>query len=589
MSTYRAPLQDMQFVIENLVDFKSLTRLPAFVEVDADLVASILEEAEKLATEVIEPCNHAGDTQGARIEGDDVHAAPGFNEAYRQFVDGGWPALTFNPEFGGQGLPSVLSFAFDEMLNSANMSFALCPMLTQAAVEALEIHGTAELKDRYLERMTTGNWTGAMELTESQAGSNLAAIRSTAQPEGDHYRVSGTKIFITWGDHAMTDNIIHMVLARLPDAPEGVKGISLFLVPKYLVSEDGQPGERNGVKPISIEHKLGIHGSPTCVMEFDAAKGFLVGPLNEGLKCMFTMMNNARLKVGLEGVGISERAYQHAKHYAFDRVQGRPPGKDDNSPIAWHPDVRRMLMMQKSMAEAMRIMAYTAGAHTDFAKHSTDDDSRRYHQARVDLMVPLVKAWCTENCQEVASLGVQIHGGMGFVEETGAAQYYRDSKITTIYEGTTGIQAQDFAGRKIIRDNGKAMTELAAEIDNSISELHQVNMHHEAEKLADALKIMNKAVSWLLKNYSTDNRVPNAACFNLLMTCGTVVAGWGMAKAALIAHRKLADGADGKSFLDAKIKTARFFIDFVLPRALAYGESAQADCDTVMALSENQL
>lgn len=591
MSSYRPPLKDMQFVIDELIDIKRLRSVEAFAEVDRDLVMSLLDEAGKLATEVIAPCNLAGDQTGAQIDGDNVHAAPGFNEAYAAFIDGGWPSLAFNPEYGGQGLPSLLSFAVDEILNSANMAFALCPMLTQAAVEALEKHGSDELKATYLEKMISGEWTGAMDLTEPQAGSNLAAIRAQAIPEGDHFRISGTKIYISWGDHAMVDNILHMVLARLPDAPPGVAGISLFLVPKYILNEDGSIGERNDFRPISIEHKLGIHGSPTCVMEFGGDKGalgYMVGPPNHGLKCMFTMMNNARLKVGLEGLGVSEAAFQHARRYAFDRVQGRPPGGDDKSPIAGHPDVRRMMMLQKSMCEAMRIMVYKTGAETDLSEHLPDADERARYADRVALMVPIVKAWCTELCQEVAGIGVQIYGGMGFVEETGAAQIYRDARITTIYEGTTGIQAQDLAGRKLIRDKGKEMFALCADIGDTISELGSAGLTCEAGQLEEGLKAMRSSAEWLLANYAEDQFAPNAVCYNLLMSCGTTVAAWGMARMLLVSQRKLAEDAGDTSFLQAKQVTARFFLDNVLPRSSAFASAVSAGSTNIMGLSDQQ-
>ena len=591
MSIYRPPLKDMQFVLDELVDFDSLRTVPQFSELDADLVASLLEEAGKLAVEAVAPCYEAGDSIGAQISDGDVTAAPGFGDAYQAFIDGGWPGISFNPDFGGQGLPSLLSFAVDEMLNSANMAFALCPMLTQAAVESLDRHGSDELKQQYLAKMISGVWTGAMDLTEPQAGSNLAAIRSVATPKDDHFLVSGTKIYISWGDHAMAENILHMVLARLPNAPPGVKGISLFLVPKYLLNDDGSLGARNDFRPISLEHKMGIHGSPTCVMEFGAnegAIGYLVGAPNEGLKCMFTMMNNARLKVGLEGLGIAEKAYQHARRYAFDRVQGRPPGGTDKTPIAGHPDVRRMLMLQKSVSEAMRVMCYTAGADSDRAEHLDDAEARAFCDARVALMVPMVKAWCTELCQEMASVGVQIHGGMGYVEETGAAPIYRDARITTIYEGTTGIQAQDLAGRKIIRDNGKAMSALGDDIQATVVALTKAGLSTQAHQLSVGRDAMKSSVDWLLANYANDQFAPNAVCYNLLMACSTVVAAWGMARSMLAAKARLDAGHTDTLFLKGKLTTASFFLDNVLPRAGAFAQAAVAGSSNIMGLSDEQ-
>ncbi len=591
MVTYRPPLKDMQFVLDELVDFDSLRSVPKFSELDSELIGSLLEEAGKLAVEAIAPCYDDGDKVGAQISDGDVTAAPGFGEAYKAFVEGGWPGISFNPDFGGQGLPSLLSFAVDEMLNSANMALAVCPMLTQAAVESLDRHGAESLKATYLANMISGVWTGAMDLTEPQAGSNLAAIRTVAKPIDDHFLISGTKIYISWGDHAMAENILHMVLARLPDAPPGVKGISLFLVPKYMVNEDGSLGARNDFRPVSIEHKMGIHGSPTCVMEFganDGAVGYLVGELNEGLKCMFTMMNNARLKVGLEGLGIAEKAYQHARRYAFDRVQGRPPGGTDKSPIAGHPDVRRMLMLQKSVSEAMRVMCYTAGADSDRAEHLSDEDARAAYDSRVALMVPMVKAWCTELCQEMASVGVQIHGGMGYVEETGAAPIYRDARITTIYEGTTGIQAQDLAGRKIIRDSGKSVFALCDDIKVTVVALTKAGMSTQAHQLGQGLESMKTSVNWLLEHYANDQFAPNAVGYNLLMACSTVVAAWGMARSLLAAKARLDSGDTDTRFLSAKLTTASFFMDNVLPRAGAFAQAVTAGSDNIMGLSDAQ-
>ncbi|MFK8029967.1 MAG: acyl-CoA dehydrogenase C-terminal domain-containing protein [Gammaproteobacteria bacterium] len=591
MNTYRPPLKDMQFVLDELVDFESLRTVPQFSELDSDLVGSLLEEAGKLAVEAVAPCYNDGDSVGAQIHDGNVTAAPGFKEAYEAFVEGGWPSISFNPDFGGQGLPSLLSFSVDEMLNSANMAFALCPMLTQACVESLDKHGSESLKQTYLGNLISGTWTGAMDLTEPQAGSNLAAIRASAKPRDDHFLLSGTKIYISWGDHGMAENVLHMVLARLPDAPPGVKGISLFLVPKYLVNDDGSLGARNDFRPISIEHKMGIHGSPTCVMEFGAdegAVGYMVGAPNEGLKCMFTMMNNARLKVGLEGLGIAEKAYQHARRYAFDRIQGRPPGGTDKSPIAGHPDVRRMLMLQKSVSEAMRVMCYTAGADTDRSEHLADAVQREAYEARVALMVPMVKAWCTELCQEMASIGIQIHGGMGFIEETGAAPIYRDARITTIYEGTTGIQAQDLAGRKIIRDNGKAVTALMADIQTTVVALTKAGMSTQAQQLGQGNDVMKTAVEWLLENYADDQFAPNAVCYNLLMACSTVVAAWGMARSMLAAKARLDGGDSDTVFLNGKLVTARFFLDNVLPRAGAFAQAVTAGSTNIMGLSDEQ-
>ncbi|MEO7725786.1 MAG: acyl-CoA dehydrogenase family protein, partial [Burkholderiales bacterium] len=443
MSTYAAPLQDMQFVIKALVGLADITAMPDCAEVTGDLVDAVLDEAGKFASEVLDPLNRVGDKDGAKLADFKVKTSPGFKEAYRQFVDGGWNGLSGQTDFGGQGLPHVVAMPVQEMWNSANMAFCLCPMLTSGVLEAVKLKGSPQQKEKYLHKLTSGEWTGTMNLTEPQAGSDLSAVRTRAEPDGEHYLLHGTKIFITWGEHDMAENIIHLVLARTPTAPEGVKGISLFIVPKFIVNDDGTLGSRNDVKCVSIEHKMGINASPTCVLAYGDGKGavgYLVGEENRGLEYMFIMMNHARLGVGLEGVALAERAYQHAREYAKTRVQGRAIGQKsgDRVTIIHHPDVKRMLLMMKAQTEAMRAVAYSASAALDKANHHPDDNERRKNQALVDFLIPVVKGWCTEQSIEVASTGVQIHGGMGFVEETGAAQYLRDARITTIYEGTTG-------------------------------------------------------------------------------------------------------------------------------------------------------
>ncbi|MFK8015653.1 MAG: acyl-CoA dehydrogenase [Gammaproteobacteria bacterium] len=589
---YHAPLKDMKFVIDHLADLPALTRTERFAEADTDLVHSVLDEAAKVASEILAPLNWPGDRQGAQINGPDVQAPDGFAAAYQQYVEGGWNSLTGDPEYGGQGLPSLLSFAVDEMWNSANMSFALCPMLSQAGVEALEAHGSKTLQDTYLPKMVSGEWCGTMDLTEPQAGSDLAALRTKAVPDGDHYRITGTKIYISWGDHSMAENIIHMVLARLPDAPDGVRGISLFVVPKYLVNDDGSLGERNDMRPMSIEEKMGIHGSPTCVMGFgengDGAVGYLVGEPNKGLSCMFTMMNNARLKVGLEGVGLSEAAYQRALNYARDRVQGAAPGGKSNATIIHHPDVRRMLMMIKSQTEAMRALSYNAAVSMDRARATDDEAERAALQAHVDLLVPIVKAWSTEQAQELTGLGVQIHGGMGFVEETGAAQFYRDARIITIYEGTTGIQGQDLAGRKIIRDEGRAARALADQMRTACTTLEARGASDLASRLTTAVDQMVAGTDWLLANYADDINAPNAVCVNLLMLMGTVCGGWQMALAYDVACAQLDSGAADTSFMEAKKVTARFYMEHTLPRAAGYLSTVMAGSASTMALADEQ-
>ena len=519
-----------------------------------------------------------------------MHETPGFAAAYARFVDGGWNAMPFAEHIGGSGLPAAVSFAIAEIWQAANMAFSLCPMLSQAAVEAVEAHGTEAQQEIYLPKLVSGEWTGTMDLTEPQAGSDLAAVSSRAEPEGDHYRLTGQKIYITWGDHQMTPNIIHMVLARISGVPEGVKGISLFLVPKFLVDEDGSPGERNDMRPVSIEHKIGIHASPTCVMSFGdngGAVGYLVGEPNNGLACMFTMMNNARLMVGVEGAGIAERAYQRALRYAKERVQGNAPGVSGRVTIIHHPDVRRMLMLMKSQCEAMRALYVVAGKSMDFARHCTDEQERRRHQSRLDLLVPAVKGWCTEQGQEVASLAIQVHGGMGYVEETGAAQHFRDARIATIYEGTTGIQAQDLARRKVQRDGGAAMRELIVDIRRTILDLAEIGEFAPLERnLRVAVDTLESVTEYLLQ--ADDPNTAGAVSFNLLMLTGTTVAGWQMARAALISRTRIEDGAAGADFYRSKIVTANFFADHVLTRARGYGEAALAGSQSMMALAEDQ-
>src|SRR5688572_393661 len=469
MSTYNAPLKDMQFVLRELVGLSEISALPGWQDATPELADAVLAEAAKFAREVLDPLNRTGDEHGARFSHGKVTLPEGYADAYSKFVEAGWNSLSGDPEYGGQGLPHVVSSAVQEMWNSANMAFCLAPMLTSGVLEALKHHASPEQQALYAPRLITGEWCGTMNLTEPQAGSDLSAVRTVATREGDHYRLRGTKIFITYGEHDMSENIVHLVLARTPDAPEGVKGISLFVVPKYLVNHDGTRGERNDVTCVSIEHKLGIHASPTCVLAYGQDKGavgYLVGEENRGLEYMFTMMNHARLGVGVEGVGLAERAYQHALEYARTRVQGRAIGQrsGDRVTIIHHPDVKRMLLTMKAQTEAMRGLAYVAAAALDLARRHPDRAEQRRNHALLDLLTPVVKGWCTEQCVEVASIGMQVHGGMGFVEETGAAQYLRDARITTIYEGTTGIQANDLVGRKVAFEKGATAFALIAEM-----------------------------------------------------------------------------------------------------------------------------
>jgi len=469
----------MRFVLNELAGLAEVAKLPGFEEAAPDTVDAILEEASKFSSEVLDPINLSGDQEGSKLSDGEVRTPRGFRDAYRKFCDGGWNALPFEHEWGGQGLPRLVSTPVQEMWKSSNLSFSLCPLLTQGAVEALLLRGSDALKQAYLPKMIAGKWTGTMNLTEPQAGSDLSLVRTRAERQGNQYLISGQKIFITYGEHDLADNIVHLVLARAPDAPEGVKGISLFVVPKFVPAADGKPGKRNSAKCASIEHKLGIHASPTAVMVYDKAVGYLVGEENRGLEYMFIMMNAARFAVGLEGVAIAERAFQRALAFSRERLQGRDLVAGGKTvPIIRHPDVRRMLMLMKSQAEAMRALAYTTAAAMDFAHKSEDPAERKRHQAYVDLMIPVVKGWSTETGIEIASLGVQVHGGMGFVEETGAAQYLRDARITTIYEGTTGIQAMDLVGRKIAREGGATAKEWIARLKQFEAELGRSRQPH---------------------------------------------------------------------------------------------------------------
>src|SRR3954464_11242233 len=567
--SYVAPLKDMKFVMNELAGRGEVARLPGYQDATPDTVEAILEESGKFASEVLDPLNYSGDQEGSIWKDGAVQTPKGFPQAYKQYVEAGWAALPFEPEWGGQGLPKLVATAVEEMLTSSNMSFSLCPLLTQGAIHALELCGTEMQKKLFLGKMVQGTWTGTMNLTEPQAGSDLALVRTKAERAGDHYLISGQKIFITYGEHDLAENIVHLVLARTPDAPEGVKGISLFLVPKFLVNADGTLGKRNGAKCASIEHKLGIHASPTAVMVYDKAVGYVVGEENRGLEYMFIMMNAARFAVGLEGVAIAERAFQRALAFAKERVQGRDLMQGGKAvPIIRHPDVRRMLMLMKSQAEAMRALAYTTAAAMDFARKDPDPEARKRHQAFVDLMIPVVKGWCTETGIEVASLGVQVHGGMGFVEETGAAQYLRDARITTIYEGTTGIQAMDLVGRKIAREAGataKAWLGSLKALDADLGKSANADIKSLRTALAAGVQAVADCVNFIVE--SKDPRATFAGAVPFLKLMGIVAGGWQMARAALAAERAL-NSAD-KPFLQAKIATARFYGDQVLVQASA--------------------
>ena len=592
MSDYYAPTQDMQFVIDEIANLNSISSLPGFEETTADLVEAVLEQAGILANEVFSPLNHPGDEHGTFIENDVVVSPPGYAEAYQRFVDNGWQGVGKSAAIGGQGLPFLVHSAVAEMWYSSNMAFALCPLLTSGAIEAIETHAGVELQNLYLPRMISGEWSGTMNLTEPQAGTDLAAIKTRAARDGDRYRIRGQKIFITWGEHEMSENIVHMVLARLPDAPEGVKGISLFLVPKFLVNADGSKGERNDLKVVSLESKMGIHSSPTCVMSYgdqEGAIGYLVGEENNGIACMFTMMNNARLEVGMQGVAISERAYQRSVLFAKERVQGVARGHGERSTIIHHPDVRRMLMQMRAISQAGRALAYYASAQTDLAHHAAAEEDRKKHQGRVDLIIPIVKGWCTEMAQEATSVGVQVHGGMGFIEETGAAQYMRDARILTIYEGTTGIQALDLMGRKLLRDKGYAMAGLIEDLEAFNKELAagEGYLATIGARFTAALAALEDATSWYLQNAPTDPDLGSAVGVDYLMLAGNVVCAWLMGKAAVAAQKHI-DAGNSDDFYAHKINTAVYFAEHILPRSEAQAVMVKSGSASIMAIDADR-
>jgi alkylation response protein AidB-like acyl-CoA dehydrogenase len=595
MSEYIAPIRDMQFVLKELAGLEQVAQLPTCEEATPDLVDAVLEEAAKFAEQVLSPLNWSGDQEGAKWHDKTVTMPAGFKEAYRLFAESGWTALASEPEWGGQGLPKVVAAAVAEMWKSANHSFSLCPLLTTGAIEALVLSGSEALKKTYLEKMVSGEWTGTMNLTEPSAGSDLAAVRTRAEPQTDgSYRVFGQKIFITYGEHDLAENIIHLVLARTPTAPEGVKGISLFVVPKFLVNADGSLGERNDAYCVSIEHKLGIHASPTSIMAFGdhhGAVGHLVGEENRGIEYMFIMMNAARFGVGLEGVAACERAYQRARDYARDRIQCTDIGVRGGPKVAIinHPDVRRMLMTMRAHAEATRALAYVVAAAHDAAVHHPDPELRRDNQAFVDLMIPVVKGWSTESGVTIASIGVQVHGGMGYVEETGAAQHLRDAQISTIYEGTTGIQANDLIGRKMAREDGATLKRVIGTMRALDAELAGqggadfVAIHR---RLAAGVDALAAAGEWLVAIYRSDIRAASAGAVPFLTLLGIVAGGWQMARAALIAQARIEEG-ERDPFYAAKIVTARFYADHVLSRAAGLASSVTDGAAGVLGLAED--
>lgn len=591
--SYTAPVKDMLFAIEHLANIEQIAQIPGFEDAGLDTAAAVLEECAKFNEGVLAPLNWEGDKNPSSWKDGVVTTTPGFKEAFRQYAEGGWQGLQHPADFGGQGLPKTIGAACIEMTNSANMSFALCPLLTDGAIEALLTAGSDELKATYLEKLVTGEWTGTMNLTEPQAGSDLALVRTRAEPQPDGtYKIFGTKIFITYGEHDMAENIIHLVLARVQGAPEGVKGISLFVVPKFMVNKDGTLGARNDAHCVSIEHKLGIKASPTAVLQFGdhgGAVGYLVGEENRGLEYMFIMMNAARYAVGMQGIAISERAYQKAVQYAKDRVQSRPVDGSiaASAPIIHHPDVKRMLMTMRATVEGCRAMATVAAAAFDAAHHHPDADTRKQNQAFYEFMVPLVKGYSTETSLEVTSLGVQVHGGMGFIEETGAAQYYRDAKILTIYEGTTAIQANDLVGRKTARDGGQVAKGIAAQIEKTESELLASGTPAAlavAKRLTAARKALLDVIDFVAAGTKAQPNAVFAGSVPYLMLAGNVVAGWQLARSLLVAQDLLQKGQD-EAFMRAKITTAQFYADHILVKAPGLRDSIVEGAASVTELA----
>ncbi len=598
--SYVAPLKDMLFAMNELAGLAAVNSLPGCEDATPETVEAVLEENAKFCAEVVAPLNWAGDQSPSYWHDGQVTTTKGFKEAFKAYGEAGWQGVQHPAEFGGQGLPKLVATPCIEMLNAANLSFALCPLLTDGAIEALMTAGTDQQKAIYLENLISGKWTGTMNLTEPQAGSDLAAVRTRAVPQGDGtYKVFGTKIFITYGEHDMAENIVHLVLARTPDAPEGVKGISLFVVPKFLVNADGSLGARNDAHCVSIEHKLGIKASPTAVLQFGdhgGAIGTLVGAENRGLEYMFIMMNAARFAVGMQGVAVAERAYQKAVQFARDRVQSRDlAGSAGPVAIIHHPDVRRMLMSMRAQIEAARALAYVAAAASDAAHHHADDATRKTNQAFYEYLVPIVKGWSTEMSMDVTSTGVQVHGGMGFIEETGAAQHYRDARILTIYEGTTAIQANDLVGRKTVRDGGATAKAIIAQVRVTQAALAarcaqqaSADLAAIGEQLAAGAAVLEDVVTYVAGNMKSDIKAVFAGSVPYLKLAGIVLGGWQMARAALIAEQKLQAGEGDAKFYQAKIATARFFADHILSQAAGYRSAIIEGSAGVLALGEEQ-
>ena len=591
MTNYSAPLDDINFVVRHMVNFAEIQEKSNNDNLDWDVIGAVFEEAAKLSSQVLAPLNTVGDQQGSRIVDGKVVTPDGWKDAFKAITEGGWVGLGSSEKYGGQGFPEVIGGAVAEMFQAANLSFSLWPLLNQGAGDAILRHGSDELKDTFLPKLFSGEWTGTMNLTEPQAGSDLAAVRTKAVPNGDHYLISGSKIFISYGDHDMCDNIVHLVLARTPDAPEGVKGISLFVVPKYLVNEDGSLGAANDLRAVSLEHKLGIHASPTCVMAYgddEGAVGYLVGEENRGLEYMFVMMNRARFEVGMQGVSIAERSYQKAVEYAKERVQGVPFNGKSGDTIIKHPDVRRLLMHMKSQIQAMRAVTYLGGAMLDLAHIETNETRKANYQAEAEFLTPILKAWCTERGQEMTSLGLQVHGGLGFIEETGAAQYFRDARIITIYEGTTAIQSNDFVFRKTMRDGGETARRLLGRWKAEIRDISAPELQEGKAKLLRSFDHCNAALELMLERSKANPAKIAATAVAYLDTWGYVTGGYMMLKAASIATTQIQNGAENKSFLQSKVACAEFYISHILPQVEACSSVVMDGVDAIWGLSDDQ-
>jgi 3-(methylthio)propanoyl-CoA dehydrogenase len=590
MSDYAAPLEDMRFVLENVADLAGLTTLPAFDRFDLDTVWCVLDENARFMEQLVAPLNRSGDVQHSRWDSGNVTTPDGFREAYQKFVAAGWGGVPFPAEYGGGGFPWLVAVVLQEIVTAANLSFSMCPLLTQGAIDMLLQHGSEEQRERYLPRMVTGEWTGTMNLTEPEAGSDVGALNTKAVPmDNGTWRITGQKIFITFGEHDLADNIIHLVLARVPSAPPGTRGISCFIVPKYLVGEDGRPGERNRVECVSIERKMGINASPTCVMAYEDATGYLIGEANQGMRYMFTMMNTARLSVGLQGLGLGERAYQRALAHAKERRQGRAPSAraGEQSRIVELPDVRRMLLTMRAYNEALRCLAYLNAECLDLAAHHPVDAVRQQRADLADLLTPITKGWGTDLGVEVTSLAIQVFGGAGYIEETGVAQYYRDARIAPIYEGTNGIQALDLVGRKLPLRAGAVVADFLAGIAGTADDVRGAGeaLAPIGERLAEAHVVLKETTDWLMAKRLSDSDAALAGATPYLRMCGIVTGGWLLARSALAAQRRLDRDTAGDELLEQKIITARFYCDQLLPQAAGLRAAVTAGSTDLAAAS----